>query len=354
MKTLVVGGGPAGLSAAEKASDIGRDVVLYDKDGYGDKSDRWNAWGGFVGDIGKVRQLNGDEEYISEIDELIWNKKNGEKFKVEMDDAATIDRRKTERLWAQRLENKGVEIRNKEVDAGKVISLSESFDLMIDCSGAMPISCKLNNIEAPSRAATGMSANIEGDFSDFYGQMKVFPFGRDYLYVIPQSESRGTVGAGGPRTADLGEIEQRIKKRCREEDIPVPEDFQTRLMPVAGGRSYPKCEYTINDMTVRLAGDATSNLNGLVGFGFDRACEQGEMAVKTDKVSDSYPKWLKKKYRSSRLQKIMFDRIHDELGHKFIVKLLGNLPGTTTHRLIDPDSTLELLDGLRESVYHRS
>jgi hypothetical protein len=325
---------------------------MFDKDGYKDDSERWNAWGGFVGDIGKVKQLNGDEEYISKIDKLVWNKKNGKEFKVEMDNAATIDRRKTEKLWAQRLESKGAEIRNKEIDAGEIVSLSESFDLMIDSSGAMPISCELNDIEASSRAATGMSASIKGDFSNFYGQMKVFPFGRDYLYVIPQLESRATVGAGGPRTADFGEIEQRIKKRCREENIPVPEDFQTRLMPVAGGRSYSTCEYSINEMTVRLAGDATSNLNALVGFGFDRACEQGEMAIKIDRLSSSYQAWLKKKYRASKLQRAIFSKVHDNLGHKFIVRLLESLPGSTTHKLIDPESTPQFLEGIKDSVYY--
>ncbi|NLJ55998.1 MAG: NAD(P)/FAD-dependent oxidoreductase [Firmicutes bacterium] len=278
MRVAVVGGGPAGLTAAKTAADNGLEVTLFEHYRIGE---RINCGEGFFDILGlcgkpgagvlfKVQQvlLKVNKLYRIDSTELnLW----------------MIDRASWQRYLAEEACTSGVKILEETpIRIQDMKLLQQDFDWVIDASGVSSISLKaVNNTgENRNRAALTIQCRLEGDFSSLKNSLKAVlePHYQGYYWIFPKKASKrgiANVGIGffnyPSAKIDLRRELFRVLQQENLQNCPILEYRGgkiplNRVSPFMRGNTL-------------LVGDAAGLASSLYGGGLDMAVVSGRLAA---------------------------------------------------------------------------
>jgi flavin-dependent dehydrogenase len=289
MRVSIVGGGFAGLAAAQLAEEVTSDVHLYDKGTY--SGDRRGAWGEMVWDYSQLPLDRHVPGYVREATTGIFVGSDG-KTAINVPDGVILNRGELEKHWASTLEETEI-IADAEVDEAEFRKLSAESDLLIDATGQFPISRRFTSLSYDVACPT-LSGRIEADFSHLYPEPRALAYENYFLWIVPQSPDEATVGLGCQEDKSPAELYEDMRQLLAEVDIEPPErETLYSGTDVSNGlRSLSDCSYELNDCTVHIAGDAIGLANRLTGFGMVHAAQSGQAAVRSFVQGESYTRRL--------------------------------------------------------------
>ncbi|NHN66036.1 hypothetical protein G9463_22745 [Haloarcula sp. JP-Z28] len=289
MRVSIVGGGFAGLAAAQLAEGVTSDVHLYDKGTY--SGDRRGAWGEMVWDYSQLPLDRHVPGYVREATTGIFVGSDG-KTAINVPDGVILNRGELEKHWASTLEETEI-IADAEVDEAEFRKLSAESDLLIDATGQFPISRRFTSLSYDVACPT-LSGRIEADFSHLYPEPRALAYENYFLWIVPQSPDEATVGLGCQDDKSPAELYEDMRQLLAEVDIEPPErETLYSGTDVSNGlRSLSDCSYELNDCTVHIAGDAIGLANRLTGFGMVHAAQSGQAAVRSFVQGESYTRRL--------------------------------------------------------------
>jgi flavin-dependent dehydrogenase len=342
MDVAVVGGGFAGLSAAEFAHDAGHDVVLYDEDPYAEGVDRVAAWGGGVSDYGAVPRGRDVRGYLRAVDEVVMERAGEELVRFQMDDAALLDRPAFENAWGRSLAGR-VEVVEERVGETLFWRLCEANDLVVDASGGRPVSAGVvDAVGEPTRDSKTFSAVVEGEFGDEYPTPHITPYRSGFAWVNPLSRERASVGMGAYLEETGSDTLDEFRAFCTERGVDLARD-EVRVKNVAreGGRAPRDCEFDLRGAAVRLVGDAACVADNDTGTALSRSARSAELAVAAGDRRGVYPDSLADLLDTGVLAGVVTR--HLSIGQE--AALLARLGGrrVSYRRLFEPSGDRELL-----------
>lgn len=344
-KVAVVGGGFAGLAAAQRAEEYVEEIKLYDKGSY--EGERRGAWGELVWNYQKIPledevpgYANQVEKgkFITENDEIIWKNPN----------AVILNRGEMEKYWAKNLEKTRV-IENTEVDRDKFLELTTEFDLIIDATGSYPISKYFTKLKY-DRIVTTLSGRIEGDFSGKYPEPRAFAYKNYFMWVVPQSKKEATVGLGCETENNPNELYEDMKEMLSEQGIQCPdrEELYQSTHVSNSLKDLNSCSYNLNGAEIMLVGDSIGLSNGLHGFGLVSAVQSSEMAVEAYFEDGDYYGKLKNKYYWRDKSVPIVRIIQDKIGLK---GLSDRTSGKISYQeAFEPESLMDLAKTIRKII----
>jgi flavin-dependent dehydrogenase len=342
MDVAVVGGGFAGLSAAEFAHDAGHDVALYDEDPYEPGADRVAAWGGGVPDYGAVPRGRSVPGYLRAVDEVVMERAGEEVVRFQMDDAALVDRPAFENAWGADLAGR-VEVVEERVDETRFWRLCEANDLVVDASGGRPVSAGVvDGVGEPTRDSKTFSAVVEGDFAAEYPTPQITPYRSGFAWVNPLSPERASVGMGAYLSETSGETVDEFRAFCADRGVDVdPDEVRVKNVAREGGRAPADCEFDLRGAAVRLVGDAACVADNDTGTALSRAARSAELAVAAGERRGAYPEDLRELLDTGVLGGLVSR--HLSIGQE--AALVARLGGRRVNygRLFEPSGDRELL-----------
>lgn len=312
--TVVVGGGPAGSTAARIAAENGLSVLMLEKDREIGIPVRCAE---AVGEAGMKKIIDLKPEWIAnKIEGVRIIAPDGTRINVQHDELGyVLDRKKFDYGLAQLAAEKGVEIltkayvydlikkdgyicgvkfrhlgEEKEVYA-KIVIGADGVESRVGRWAGLKTHLGLSDIETCVQM-TITNINIERQYCDFYFGSEIAPGG--YLWVFPKNENTANVGLGiaGDRAKEKPPIAY-LKKFVSEH---FPDG--AILTTVAGG--VPCAPYMEKMVTngLMLVGDAAHQAVPITGggiyTGMMAAKIAGEVAAEAIRKNDFSEKFLKK------------------------------------------------------------
>ena len=295
---IIVGGGPAGLSAAWSASQKGLHVAVLEKDEAIGQNVRTSG----VTWIKEARAFGIPKDYYNEISNYAFYSPNNFVLKKTKEaQAAVLDVRRTYQFLAYQAASKGADIflrtnvtdiiKNEKntISGVKATSLKEDLifnaKLVIDASGFYSVIGKSLGLVSSWRRF-GAGAEYEAyvdkvDPSTWYLMVgsQYSPAGYAWVFPLGENKVRIGVGVGKPESpADASKLliellEKKPKPLANLGKI-VPIEFHYGLIPNEGLR-----QSTIDDGLI-LVGDSAGQANPLVLEGIRYAIEFGRLAGK--------------------------------------------------------------------------
>ena len=295
---IIVGGGPAGLSAAWSASQKGLYVAVLEKDEAIGQNVRTSG----VTWIKEARAFGIPKDYYNEISNYAFYSPNNFVLKKTKEaQAAVLDVRRTYQFLAYQAASKGADIflrtnvtdiiKNEKntISGVKATSLKEDLifnaKLVIDASGFYSVIGKSLGLVSSWRRF-GAGAEYEAyvdkvDPSTWYLMVgsQYSPAGYAWVFPLGENKVRIGVGVGKPESpADASKLliellEKKPKPLANLGKI-VPIEFHYGLIPNEGLR-----QSTIDDGLI-LVGDSAGQANPLVLEGIRYAIEFGRLAGK--------------------------------------------------------------------------
>lgn len=307
-RVTIIGGGISGLTAASYAQNKFDDVVLYDSGSYLEDDRRRGSWGEMVTDYSAIPRDIKVNGVIDESPRAVFRDASGNRIYRERIDAVSIDREAFEKSWFRELNNE-VEIRQQtRVEQELYFKICRDSDLVIDASGPFPVSqFNTNSVSQPRKIAETASAIVSGDFSDFYPDISVYPNGKGFMWVKPNSEKKANVGTGLIPGRRQSETPQELLKRlCTERDIPFSQGTEiysgTVLHPHS--RNASESSFGVLGAEVRLVGDATGLVHNQNQFGIADSARTAEAAIKCY-GHGNYVRKLRSVTRRNRIKNIL-------------------------------------------------
>ena len=294
---IIIGAGPAGLAAANRASEHGLDTVLFEKQyeiGYPVRT----SGGSYIADMKEFRIPS---KFYNPIRKVIFGTfKSNIEFCYKKDTACILDTRSIYQYLANRAAEKGCNIQVgvdakdimfdgsnvtgvKVVRAGREVTARSK--IVIDCSGFSAISARKFKMlgKGPARFGSGVEYEAYVEHVDkrtamlFVGS-EVAPTG--YVWVFPLSDHKVRIGVGvtkpDSKLSPLPLLDNLIAKRpAILEDLGriTPTEMHSGVIPV---------EPVINKVTTNgliLVGDAACQANPVVGEGIRPALRFGFLAA---------------------------------------------------------------------------
>jgi digeranylgeranylglycerophospholipid reductase len=301
---VIVGGGPAGLSAAYSAASNGSSVLLIEKDdGIG-----VNVRTSGVSWIDEMKKFGIDEEYFNPIKRYRFYSPSNE---VVIEDneyrACVLDVRKTWQYLAKLAVDKGANIMVKTRavkvlrDDNKIVGIIAKHmnkeikvksKLVIDASGFSSVIAKELGFNAWKRYGVGVeyecyADNIEEDEWVLMVGSKYTPAGYAWIFPINKHKVRIGVGISKPESnADpLELLDNIINKRLK------PLDKMNNIQPIEMHYGFIPNEGARNNTVMDgllLVGDSAGQANPLVLEGIRYAIEFGRLAGKIASESLEY------------------------------------------------------------------
>ena len=289
MRIAIVGGGFAGLAAAQLAEEVTADVRLFDKGSY--SGERRGAWGEMVWDYSQLPLERDVPGYVREATTGIFVGHDG-KTAINVPDGVILNRGELEKHWAGTLERTEI-VEDATVDQGEFRRLAEESDLLVDATGQFPISRRFTDLSYDVACPT-LSGRIEADFSHLYPEPRALAYENYFLWIVPQSPAEATVGLGCREQKSPEKLYADMRRLLTELDIepPARETLYSGTDVSNGLRSLSHCTYELNDCTVHIAGDAIGLANRLTGFGMVHAAQSGRTAVRAFVQQESYKRRL--------------------------------------------------------------
>ena len=280
---LVVGGGVGGLAAAERLADQAR-VTLYERQHYDDK--RVNCGeaindttllpldptpeNGFVNDIdGFELLIHADTDSGPEREPLAT-------ARLHCPPGYICDRNVVERRWAQRLAERGVEIRDGEAlrtHEYRDLLDDNEYDYIIDSTGQPSLTLRaLDREPAYTGDMVALNAEVEGDFSAYEKLPRIFFEGYvGYAWVFPKSDSRANIGIGWAGDQRPDHYFSAFEHACLRNDLPVPPRTAVNIDTIPRGPSLGPDRLALPEKRVFLTGDAAGIANRYQGEGICQA-----------------------------------------------------------------------------------
>lgn len=307
----IIGGGPAGLSAAIRAAELGLKVILYEKGKIGTGI---RCAEGFIDTLGCLGKP--ESGVLFKVDNGIFFAGKAHFVSFSQDHGIwMIDRSIWQISLAKKAQALGVSIKEKfPIGKNQLSKLSDEYSYVIDASGAPSVTSRMYGFvpDYLNNAMLLAQYVIEGDFR-FLGKntlkasFETQNFG--YHYIFPKGNNIANVGVGQYHSSDKGtktylrkELD-RILKKERLDGYRI----QRKISGFTPSLSVNRLIWG----NILLVGDAAALCSPLHGGGVDTACISGRIAaeiIASQKVN-LYPISLwevlgKKLVRENRIRRL--------------------------------------------------
>ncbi|MGB9793016.1 MAG: NAD(P)-binding protein [Thermacetogeniaceae bacterium] len=283
-RVCVIGGGPAGLSAALEGARLGFDVDLFERNLIGENIRCAEGFFDSLHRLGepqrglrfKVKEavLKVKREYVVDCRKIpLW----------------MIDRAEWQRFLATEARSAGVRIHERtRITSEMLKDLQKRYDWIIDASGVPSVTSLLYGFRDYYRRYGAVTAQyvIEGDFSWLGERLKfvLFPRYAGYYWIFPKGRD-----AMGRQTANvgIGYYLPMCKKDIRGSvlwdelnEVIRKEKVNGRIVRRLGGIVPVKLRGQLQYGNILLVGDAAGCASPLHGGGIDTACLTGQLAAR--------------------------------------------------------------------------
>ncbi len=299
-RIAIIGGGPAGLTAAIEGAKLGLEVELFDQYKIGD-------------------HIRCAEGFFDTLD-LLGEPKDGLRFKVDALDFKVkttysfptgediklwmIDRQEWQIGLAKEARELGVQIHeNSPISKDKFKELSANYDYIIDSSGAPSVTSKAHGWQSFYKETSGLTAQYTmlGDFTKYKDKIfaAILDRHKGYYWVFPKGDREANVGLiiFDDTTDNLWNVLEEIIEREK-----LTSYERTRKL---GGI----CPVIMPENLVHgnslLTGDAAGLVSALHGGGIDNACISGKIAAEciANNEVDQY---------DSKVRKVLANKLNGE------------------------------------------
>lgn len=278
MKLAVIGGGPAGLTAARTAAENGLAVTLFERYKIGERINCGEGFFDLLGACGKP-----EAGVLFPVKELLLKINNLYRIDSRRLNLWMIDRSRWQHYLAEAVRALGVNILEETpVSTGDLALIRRDFNWVIDASGVSAVSLKFrgNNGENRNRCALTLQYKLEGDFSYLQDSIKAVlePHFHGYYWIFPKLAVRrgvANVGIGvfNPFAQKIN-LKNELFRVMQQENL---HDYT--VLERRGGRiPFQRVSPFLRD-NILLVGDAAGLASPLHGGGLDMALLSGELAA---------------------------------------------------------------------------
>ena len=294
----IIGGGPAGLAAANRAAELGLDVNLFEKQ-YEIGSPVKTSGGSYISDM---RKFKIPSKYYNPIRKGIFGTLNNHvEFNYRADTLCVLDTRSVYQYLALRAAEKGCNVhvgtnvreilldKNKAVvgvkanKANKEIRLASK--IVIDCSGFASISARKLGLLLAKNARFGSGVEYEAYVEKIDKRTIMLFVGTDiaptgYVWVFPLSDNKARIGLGvtkpDSKVSPLLLLDKLISDRpgiFGDMGRISPVELHSGVIPIEPAPSRVTMDGLI------IVGDAAGQANPIVGEGIRPAIKFGNLAA---------------------------------------------------------------------------
>ncbi len=274
---LIVGGGPAGLTASVEGAKSGFHVTLLEKNSIGDNI---NCGEGFYDSLKLLGKPSCGVKYrVNSIHFKLINTYRIDKIPL---DIWMLDRQKWQSGLAEKANSWGVEIKeNYPLQNERIEDLSQDYTGVIDARGSVAVNEYWPEPHYPGRAQT-YQMQLEGDFNFLYPCYKI---GLEdhflgYYWIFPKSQELANVGVGWFEPKKSRSHGLSLKSELHK--ILIKENMQHYRINKSSGGAIPvipsPCPQKGN---ILATGDAAGLASPLHGGGIDIACISGYLAARS-------------------------------------------------------------------------
>ncbi|HUC38606.1 MAG TPA: NAD(P)/FAD-dependent oxidoreductase [Candidatus Acidoferrum sp.] len=293
----IIGGGPAGLAAANRAAERGLDATLFEKQyeiGYPVRT----SGGSYISDMEKFKIPS---KYYNPIRKVVFGTlKTYTEFSYGADTACVLDTRSIYQYLALEAAKKGCKIQvggdvkdillNKNKVVGLKVGRSNkeicfASKMVIDCSGFASLSARKLGMLGTAGARFGSGVEYEAYVERFDKHTAMLFVGADisptgYVWVFPLSDNKVRIGVGltkpDSKVSPLPLLDKLISER--------PGIFKDmgRISPIELHSGVVPIEPIPNKVTADgliIVGDAAGQANPIVGEGIRPAIKFGYLAA---------------------------------------------------------------------------
>lgn len=275
LKIAIIGGGPAGLTAAIEGVHAGLEIELFEQYKIGGNIRCAEAFFDGLNILGEP-----EEGVRFKVEKMNFKINNTYSFNNdEQTNIWMIDRSEWQQALAKEAKELGVVIyEDNAISRTELEELRDKYDYVIDCSGAPSVTSKLYDFTEFYKENSGLTVQytLAGDFSKYEGEIfaALLSEGSGYYWIFPKSNTEANVGL--------------ILFDNKEEDLWKKLD---EVLEIEGLTSYEKtrelsgtCPVVRPEKLVYeniiMAGDAAGLISPLHGGGIDNACISGKIAIK--------------------------------------------------------------------------
>lgn len=308
MNIAIIGGGPAGLSAAIQLSKNVKNVTLYEAFSIGENIICAEGFFDFYGD------LDIDLPLAMKISKIIVQ--DDENIEINLPKSSkffTFDRANWQKQLKQTALSQGVILKeNIKVDKSLLIELQKNNDYVIDATGVKGASHFMFSKKDVSNYRKGLMPTyqytLKGDFSDCEGCIKVIILNKPagYYWFFPKTVDEkitlANVGVGFlAKSAKIPNLKTLLNELIHKEKLAKFEIVSKKSSPIPTRRFK---NYKINNII--LTGDSLGLCSPLHGGGIDTAYLSGifvaQSIIKNDfSIYENFLKKLDKRFLKEKI-----------------------------------------------------
>ena len=294
---VIIGGGPAGLSAANRAAELGLDVNLFERQyeiGYPVRT----SGGSYVSDMKKFKI---PPKYYNPIRKVLFGTLNNYiEFSYGTDTGCVLDTRSIYQYLALRAAEKGcninvgVDVKEVLLDKSKVIGIKANKSnkeirmaskIVIDCSGFASLSARKLGMLGTKNARFGSGVEYEAYVENIDKRTAMLFVGTDiaptgYVWIFPLSDNKARIGVGvtkpDSKISPLPLLDRLITEKpgiLNDMGRISPVELHSGVVPIEPIPS----KVTMDGLIV--VGDAAGQANPIVGEGIRPAIKFGTLAA---------------------------------------------------------------------------
>ncbi len=328
IKIGIIGGGPAGLTAAIEGARLGIDVTLWEKSRIGE---RINCAEGFFDplellsppDIGvryKVKNLiiQIDNEHVIDVSDL---------------NLFMLDRQKWQKGLAERARSTGVLILEEHpISLEKLDSIKRDFDFILDGSGVPSLTSRYYNFKDVylKEALITAQCRVKSDFSSLDRSFKaaMLKDNSGYGWIFPRNKGEANVGLGIYNMESNEKIKGSELYRKLDQFL-ISQEINGNIVDRAAGICPNKRPDNLIFDNLLLIGDTAGLTSPFHGGGIDLACVSALTAVNAIKEGniEKYPEQLQKKIKRKMDIELFLKRMWMEKDRSRLEAMTGLIGG---------------------------
>jgi digeranylgeranylglycerophospholipid reductase len=286
-KIAIIGGGPAGLTAAIAGVNQGMDVTLFESRGIGENI---NCAEGFF-DI--LKMLQPPEQGVHfKVESVFVQTEELHKINVKNLNLWMIDRRRWQLHMAEKARLNGARIFiHKRIKAEDLPDLKQKYDWVLDASGVPAVSSVYYGFKDIyyQEALITVQYRVRGDFSFLAKGIKVVLFNEPpgYGWIFPKGDEIANIGLGvfnlkAAQTLKGQELYRRLDLFLLNQGI------KGEIINRAAGICPNRIPHKLVHGNLLLLGDAAGLTSPLHGGGLDMACISARLAIDLIKDGNGY------------------------------------------------------------------
>jgi digeranylgeranylglycerophospholipid reductase len=323
MKVAVIGGGPAGLTAARTAAENGLEVTLFERYRIGERINCGEGFFDLLGIWGKP-----EAGVLFQVKEILLKINNLYRIDSSHLNVWMVDRFNWQHYLSETARTAAVEILEETPVGTKEMALiRRDFDWVIDASGVSAISLKARgeNGENRRRCAVTLQCRLEGDFSGFKDSLKAVlePHYQGYYWIFPKVAAAKVIANVGLCCFNFSPGKLDLKKEMSR--ILHQENLHNYCVLECRGGKIPLQQASpfLRD-NILLVGDAAGLASPLHGGGLDMALFSGKLAALslTCGTPHLYEQLLRQKIKHKIAYEEKFYQLWARYGIDFMEKTL--------------------------------